>query len=307
VRQLVLARRAGVLIAAAACGALAATPALADVSVSPTSAVQGEGENFTFHVTNTGAQPVGTVTLKIPADTPVAEVYPLSVDNWAPKITMKTLASPLATIHGGTPTTQVTDTISWIAMPGHALAPGAATDLSIAIGPMPTLSTMRFDLSTLFSDGKPGPAMTPAAVALTVATAQQQAQSSAEHAGHEATGTDTTGTDDAQTQAENAEFAKAIADATRGPSIVSIGGWVLFGALLLGGGAWLMLRNRHRAEEDDEPEDEDGAASAVAAGKSDSACKKWAKPADEADDADGEAEDAGDKEPVTAGKWSLKG
>ena len=106
VRHFHLARRAGVPAVAAVIGALVATPALADVSVTPTTAVQGSGENLTFHVTNTGTAALSTITLRLPTDTAVAEVYPLSVDNWAPKIEMKPLATPLATIHGGTPATE---------------------------------------------------------------------------------------------------------------------------------------------------------------------------------------------------------
>lgn len=278
-----LARRAGVpVVAAAVFGALVATPALADVSVSPTSAVQGSGENVTFHVTNSGTQPIGTVRLTLPADTPVAEVYPLSVDDWAPKIEMRTLSTSLATIHGDTTTSQATSAITWIAMPGLALAPGKATDLTIAIGPLPTLSSMRFTLVTTYTDGKTGPAMSPAVLPLTPAAPGQVANP---HAGHEgATATQAAAASDPNAAAEDAEFAKAVADATRGPSVLSIAGWIVAALALLGGVA-MMLRSRHRAEEDDEPEDEDA--------KTPPAKKPSAEVAE--------------KEPVAAGKWSFKG
>ncbi|GAA2611183.1 DUF1775 domain-containing protein [Paractinoplanes durhamensis] len=251
-------------------GVLVAAPAFADVTVSPTTAAQGSGENLTFHLTNTGTAPLGSVTLQIPDDTPVAEVYPLSVDDWAPKIVMKPLATPLATIHGGTPATESAKSIIWLAMPGRQLAPGKSADLSIAIGPLPTLSTMRFTLATTYADGKPGPTM-PAQLALTPAAEGQTAT----HA-HGGTATDTTGT--TAEDPESAAFAAAVADATRGPSLLSIGGWVI-AALVLLGGAVYFLRGRHRANEEDEPDDEDEKAPA-------------------------KAEDT--KEPVSAGKWSLK-
>jgi len=274
-----LARRAGVLVTAAAVGALVATPAFADVSVSPSTAAQGTGENFTFHVTNTGTQPIGTVTLTLPGDTAVAELYPLSVDDWAPKIVMKKLATPLASIHDGSTVTESAGSIIWIAMPGLALKPGASTDLAIALGPLPDLSSMQFLISTKYTNGQPGPAQSPS-VALSPATAEQQA---AAHAGHDA-GTATTAPAGADPN-ENAQFAQVVADATRGPSIFAIGGWVL-AALALLGGVVMMLRGRHRAEEDDEPDDED------------------AKTPAKAPSASAEADE---KEPVAAGKWSFKG
>ena len=272
-----LARRAGVLVTATAVAALVATPALADVTVSPTTAAQGTGENFTFHVTNSGTQPIGTVTLKLPDDTAVAEVYPLSVDDWAPKIEMAKATTPLTSIHG-TPQDEVTRAIIWIAMPGRALAPGKSTDLSIALGPLPDLSSIRMTIATTYTNGQAGPTQSPA-VALTPATAGQLSDA---HAGHD-DGSATAGTGDA-TADEDATFAKAVADATRGPSLWSIGGWVV-AALALLGGVVLMLRSRHRADEDDEPEDEDATVSAD-------------EPAAE-----------GDKEPVAAGNstWSFKG
>ncbi|GIF25852.1 hypothetical protein Ate02nite_85820 [Paractinoplanes tereljensis] len=277
-----MARRAGVPAAVAVAGVLIAAPAFADVTVSPTTAVQGSGENLTFHVINTGTAPLGTISLRIPDDTPVAEVYPLSVDDWAPKIEMKPLATPLATIHGGTPATESAKSITWLAMPGHQLAPGTATDLSIAIGPLPTLSTMQFTLATTYTDGKPGPSL-PAQISLTPAAAGQTAT----HA-HGGTATDGTGT---AADPEEAAFAAAVADATRGPSILSIGGWVIAGLALLGGAIY-FIRNRHRAE-DDEPEDEDD---------SPAKAEKVAEP-----DWSGKGSDAEKtEEPVAAGKWSLR-
>jgi hypothetical protein len=275
VRHFHLARRAGVPALAAAIGALVAGPALADATVSPTTAVQGSGENLTFHVTNTGTAPIQTVTLRIPDDTPMAEVYPLSVNDWAPKIQMKTLATPLATIHGGTPATESAASITWLAMPGHQLAPGASADLSVAVGPLPTLSTMQFTVASTYANGSPGPAMPPVSLALTPG-APGQVATGHDHGGT-ATDPNTAATADPDAQA----FASAVADATRGPSIWSIGGWVVAALALLAAGFY-FVRGRHRAAEDDEPEEEP---------------ETTATASDETQD---------EKEPVTAGKWSLR-
>jgi hypothetical protein len=275
VRHFHLARRAGVPTAAAvALGLLVATPAYADVTVSPTSAVQGSGENLTLNVTNTGTQPIGTITVRLPADTPIAEVYPLSVDNWAPKIEPRTLSTPLETIHGGTPVTETAAAITWIAMPGKALPPGKNADVALAVGPLPTVGSLRLQIETKYADGKAGPAMPAVSLALTPA---QTGQVPPKHHGG-AAGTD-------PSAAENQLFADAVADADRGASIWSVGGWVVAGLVLLGA-AGMMLRNRHRRtdEDDDEPDDEGTEEAAPTA-----------------------AEET--KEPVAAGssKWAYKG
>lgn len=273
-RHFLIARRAGVPAVAAMIGALVAAPAFADVSVSPTAAVQGSGENLTFHVTNTGTKPLSTITLGWPADEQFAEVYPLSVDDWAPKIEMEKLATPLATIHGGTPATESAKSITWLAMPGRQLAPGASTDLSIAIGPLPTLSSVQFSIATKYPDGTSGPTM-PAQVALTVPADGQVVT-------HDHAGTATDGTTDGTSAADEAAYLTALAQANQGPSFWSIGGWVV-AALALLGGAVYFLRNRHRADEDDEPEDDDDSATTPE-----------------------KAEEAEAKEAVSAGKWSLR-
>jgi hypothetical protein len=158
---------------------------------------------------------------------------------------------------------------------GHQLAPGRSADLTVALGPLPTLSSMQFTLSTTYANGSPGPALPPVSLALTPA-APGQAVTGHDHGG---TATDSTGTAaGSDSSAEDAAFAKTVADATRGPSIWSIGGWVVAALALLAAGFY-FVRGRHRAE-DDEPEEEQPEAAAE--------------------------QQKDEKEPVTAGKWSLK-
>ncbi|MBL7259244.1 DUF1775 domain-containing protein [Paractinoplanes lichenicola] len=270
-----LARRAGVPVAAAAIGAFIATPALADVTVSPTTAYQGSGQNLTLLVTNDGAKPIHTITLKFREDTPLAEAYPLSVPEWAPKITMRKISTALPTVHGDTKTTDVAASITWLAMPGKDLQPGKSTELYVAVGPLPTLSSIQLDVASTLADGKPGPALTSPTLKLT----PDPTGAKAAHAHSVNGGSGTTAGEQAAQEAEL--FKAAIEEADRGPSIWSIGGWVVAGLALLGG-AFVMWRSRHRAEE--EPED---------------------STPDEEPAADEE------KEPVTAGsgtsKWAYKG
>ena len=242
-----IARRAAVLAAAVTAGVLAtAGPALADVTVSPASAEQGSGANVHFTVTNPGTSPITRVKLVLPADTPVAEVFPLSVDDWAPQITPLTLTTPLTSTHGGSPVTETASAITWIAVGGD-LAPGESADLPVALGPLPATSTMRFTLEPTYADGKPGPALPPATLTLTPATG-------AAAGGHTAHGQPAGGTSDT----DAATFAALVYQAGGGPRFWSVAGSVLAG-LAAAAAAGLLIRGRHRAEptEDDEPRDEE--------------------------------------------------
>ena len=230
-----MARRAGVLTAVTAAVVLpAAGPAAADVTVSPASAPQGSGVNLSFHVTNSGTAPLAEVTLRIPADSPIAEVYPLSVETWAPKIEWQDLKEPLTSIHNGTPVEKAPSAITWIAV-GPKLAPGQSADLGVAVGPLPTLSTLRFPVETRYADGKAGPAM-----AATLSLTPSEGGAPAHHGG--------AGTSSGElTPGEKVAFDQILQDAESGPSLLSVSGWVVAALALLGAG-WVVLRNRHRAE-----------------------------------------------------------
>lgn len=267
-----MARRAGVMTAVTAVGVLvAAAPATADVTVNPASAPQGSGASLDFHVTNEGTAPITEVTLKIPADTPVAEVYPLSIDDWAPKITYQKLQQPLDTIHGGTPVTEAASAITWIAVSGTTIKPGASADLRAALGPLPTLSSMRLTVETKYADGSAGPVM-PATITLTPSDGTTPVS-------HHGGTTETT-----SASAEDLAFAAILAEAQKGPSWMEISGWIVAVLALLGAG-WAILRGRHRVEE--EPGEPDDA------------------PAGD----DPVTDDESGKEPVGAGssKWAFKG
>jgi hypothetical protein len=247
-------RRAGVLAATVTAGVLGmACPAMADVTVDPPSAPQGSGANVHFKVTNTAQSAITKVKLVMPADTPVAEVFPLSVDNWAPLITNRKLATPLTSIHGGTPVTETAASITWIAVKGKAIAPGQSADLAVALGPLPTTSQIRFTVEPTYADGKTGPAMPPAMLTLTPAAAGQEATG---HSGHSGTGS-TSG----DSSADDAAFAAVVSQAEQGPGFWTIAGWVV-AALAVAGAVVMMLRGRRRsapsdtADEPDEPADD---------------------------------------------------
>ena len=164
-----MSRRACVLAAAVAAGVLSgAAPAAADVTVSPPVAPRGAGANQTFRVVNDHPTAAMTkIRLVLPKATPVAEVYPLSVPDWAPQIAGRTLNPPMQGPHGGSPVTEATASITWTAAPGKALKPGEAADVMIAIGPLPDTDQMSFQVQATYADGSPGPAIAPVVLKLT--------------------------------------------------------------------------------------------------------------------------------------------
>jgi hypothetical protein len=254
-----LARRAGVLAVAVTAAVLGATApaAAADVTVEPPSAAQGSGANVTFRVTNTAPAAITKVRLVLPKDTPVAEVFPLSVPDWAPQIENMKLAKPLTSIHGGTPVTETAAAISWIAVRGRNLAPGKTAELSVALGPLPMVSQMRFTLEPTYADGKAGPALPAAMLTLTPADGQQAPGHTSGHAG---TGSAT----------EDQQFAELVGQAEDdGGGFWSAAGWIV--AALVGAAAVVaLMRGRRRGAElpetpAAEPEPED-AGEPVAAG-----------------------------------------
>jgi hypothetical protein len=146
-----------------------AVPAAADVTISPPTVTRGTGVNLSFRVVNDHTVAMTGVRLVLPTATPVAEVYPLSVPNWAPTITNRKLNPPMRSMHGDSLVTEVTASIAWTAAQGKAILPKGATVLMIAIGPMPETETMTFTVQATYADGKTGPPIAPAVVTLTPA------------------------------------------------------------------------------------------------------------------------------------------
>jgi hypothetical protein len=159
------------------------------VAVNPATAVRGTGVNLSFHVTNPHPSAALTsVTLTLPTDHPIAEVYPLSVPDWAPRLTSRPLNPPVPGLHGS-PLSEATASVTWTAMPGRAIAPGQATDLPVAMGPLPDTGHLQFTVAGSYADGTTA-ALTvgagPVTLTLTPAGPQAGAQPgpAAGHPGH---------------------------------------------------------------------------------------------------------------------------
>jgi hypothetical protein len=164
--------RTATRIMLAACGAwiagavALATPASADITVTPTQLtdadsssvtkaqpVQGEAARLAFTVTTSSRTASTTkVQVLLPEDTPIAEVYPLSAPDWAPALAEKHLNKPIQGVHG-TRTDQVVTGITWTAVPGRAVKPGQSSVLQVEAGPMPAADQIVLKLVQTYSDG----------------------------------------------------------------------------------------------------------------------------------------------------------
>ncbi|MEH0841520.1 DUF1775 domain-containing protein [Micromonospora sp. CPCC 205711] len=146
-------RRTVLVLAAAAAGLLGWPGAAlaAGVTTTPTQASQGDAVELALVVPEErpGAR-TEKIEFKLPADAPIGEVYPLSVNGWAPLITTRRPEQRVEGIHGFSVDT-VTASVVWTRAAGK-LQPGPAR-LSIAMGPLPQAERMAFEVVQTYSDG----------------------------------------------------------------------------------------------------------------------------------------------------------
>jgi uncharacterized protein YcnI len=139
------------LTAVLAGAALMPGVAAADVTVTPSTGVQGSALRLAFTVSE-DRPPAYTVQveLRLPQAAPIAEVYPLSVPDWAPRTVMRTLDRPVSSLHG-VETTEVVSSITWI----RVKQPRGAqpSELPVALGPLPSADQAVFTVIQTYSDG----------------------------------------------------------------------------------------------------------------------------------------------------------
>src|SRR4029453_14871840 len=101
-----------------------------------------------------------------PVDAPIAEMYPLSTNDWAPTTTTRTLDRPVELIHGSE-TDEVIASVIWTRAEGVAPT-GQPAQLRVALGPMPQTDRAMFTRAQTHpkgavvrwgdpASGKPGP------------------------------------------------------------------------------------------------------------------------------------------------------
>jgi uncharacterized protein YcnI len=145
-----------VTFGAAAVGAVAfaAPAAAANVTVTPSQATAGDSAELAFRIPEERAGAYTTkVELVAPQATPIAEMYALSVNDWAPASRTRHLEQPVELIHG-TLTADVVDAIIWTRVANTPPAdPGAPDVLTVALGPMPQADRIAFTIVQTYSDG----------------------------------------------------------------------------------------------------------------------------------------------------------
>jgi uncharacterized protein YcnI len=127
--------------------------AVADVNISPAQAGQGSAAALTLQVRNDRPGVFTTkVEVQFPQADPIAEIYPMSVPNWAPIATSRNVDKPLQGIHNSG-LTVVTSAITWTRATDAPKAP-AVENLSVELGPLPDSSQLVLTVLQTYSDGK---------------------------------------------------------------------------------------------------------------------------------------------------------
>lgn len=136
-----------------AAGVVGLAPAAwADVSVTPTRAEQGSGIDVRLLVTNDRPGTHTTkVEVRLPEESPVAEVYPMSVPDWTPQTFYRQADQPLPGIHASGLTTATTAVIWTRATPASSFP--AVEELHLEMGPMPRQASYTFTVIQTYADG----------------------------------------------------------------------------------------------------------------------------------------------------------
>ncbi|MBQ1047894.1 DUF1775 domain-containing protein [Micromonospora sp. C51] len=147
-------RRRGVLVAALATAVVLLWPATAwadGVTFTPAEAQQGNAVKLEFVVPDErpGVR-TERIEIKIPENPPIAEVYPLSVEGWAPTITTRKLDRPVSGMHGPA-TDVVTASLIWSRAKDQA-GEGPAR-LVFSMAPLPQTERLTFELVQTYADG----------------------------------------------------------------------------------------------------------------------------------------------------------
>ena len=162
---------------------LLASPALAHIGITPSSAAAGSAQELTFRVPDEEPN-ADTVRfdMLIPTNPPIAQVLVKPVPGWSATVKTITLAKPVVTDDGS-----FSQAVSEVIWSGGRIAPGQYQDFSISADPLPSAAgTMVFKAIQTYSNGdivrwidvsQPGqPAPGPPAPTLILTTGSTTAQ-----------------------------------------------------------------------------------------------------------------------------------
>jgi uncharacterized protein YcnI len=145
-----LSRTAIVGIATSAGVLLCAIPALAHITVTPSSAQAGSAAELTFRVPDEEAKAdTVKVDVQIPTDHPIAQLLVKPVQGWTVSVKTITLAKPLVTDDGS-----FSQAVSEVIWSGGQIAPGQFQDFSVSADPLPEgISSLTFKAIQTYSNG----------------------------------------------------------------------------------------------------------------------------------------------------------
>lgn len=143
-----------VALAVAAFLGLGAGAASAHVSVSSTDATPGGEGKVTFRIPDE-SDTASTVKIRIqlPTKTPLASVSVQPVPGWTVTTTTAALNPPVVTDDGDRLTERVA-VVEFDAAAGGGIAPGQFQEFSLAVGPIPKVDSLPFNVIQSYSDGK---------------------------------------------------------------------------------------------------------------------------------------------------------
>jgi len=143
--------RTAIVGAAATAGlVLFAVPALAHITVTPSSAQAGSTAVLTFHVPNEESKAdTVKVDVQIPTDHPIAQLLAEPVPGWTISIKTVTLAKPLVTDDGS-----FSQAVSEVIWSGGQIAPGQFQSFELSADPLPQgVSSLAFKAIQTYSNG----------------------------------------------------------------------------------------------------------------------------------------------------------
>ena len=148
-------------MAAAFAGVVApGTPAGAEVTVSPESAIQNSTTTLSFLVTNdrSGAGVV-KVRVSFPTDPGFAAAHVRSQPGWTPEVLTGKLAKPNDAC--ACLATPVVTSITWKAERGTRIGPGEFDTFDVLVGPLPKQDRLTFPATQTYDDGRTASWTTP--------------------------------------------------------------------------------------------------------------------------------------------------
>jgi uncharacterized protein YcnI len=140
-----------VALTAAVTLGLAAAPASAHVTISPSEAPRGGFATLTFKVPNErDATSTTQLLVELPTDPPITSVSVQPVPGWTATVQRAALPEPIQS-EGGDEITEAVSSITWT---GGTIEPGQFQQFPISVGPLPETDQLVFKSVQTYSDGE---------------------------------------------------------------------------------------------------------------------------------------------------------